>query len=474
MKTFTRALLCFLLPAALAVAQAKPKAGATPKKSRAPKVTAAAPQKACETCIRAEEAFLASDAMRGRGSGTHDEELAANYIGSELLRYGIVPAGDNGGFVQMASMNARQVTAPPVLNFTVNGAATQWMHGKEIIAYALAAADVSGPLQKLASLGDIAQVKAGAIVLAPSGTTLQNAGGIVKAGAAAVLLPASPRALANWAELGSRVLELGGEIGASTTVLLSQPAQTTLAETPEGATITIHADAAPGETKHTWNAVGILRGSNPQLSQQAVLLTAHLDHLGVGPPVNGDDIYNGADDDASGCVAVLELARVLGSGAAPKRTVVFAFFGSEEGGGYGSRWFLEHAPVPLENIVANLEFEMLGRPDPKYRPDELWLTGWERSNLGPTLAQHGARLVADARPEQNFFQRSDNIVLAKRGIVAQTVSSFGLHPDYHRPSDDLQHLDFAHMTRAIGSMLAPVEWLVNSDFVPQWLPGKKP
>jgi Zn-dependent M28 family amino/carboxypeptidase len=171
---------------------------------------------------------------------------------------------------------------------------------------------------------------------------------------------------------------------------------------------------------------------------------------------------------------VLELARVLGAGARPKRTVYFVTFGSEERGGYGAQYFLAHPPVPLEHIVANLEFEMIGRPDPKVDAGTLWLTGYERTNLGPELARQGARLVADPHPEQNFFQRSDNYALARRGVVAQTVSSFGLHAEYHQPQDDLAHLDLAHMTRAINSMVAPVLWLANSTFVPAWLEGKKP
>ncbi|HET7439997.1 MAG TPA: M28 family peptidase, partial [Terriglobales bacterium] len=206
----------------------------------------------------------------------------------------------------------------------------------------------------------------------------------------------------------------------------------------------------------------------------AILLTAHLDHLGIGKPVNGDNIYNGADDDASGTTAVLELARVLGSGPKPRRTVIFALFGSEEEGGLGSTYFREHPPVPLQDVVANLEFEMIGRPDPMVPNDTLWLTGWERSNLGPELAAHGAKLVADPHPEQQFFRKSDNYVLAKKGVVAQTVSSYGLHKDYHQPSDDLAHIDFAHMDTAIGSMIGPVEWLVNSDFIPQWKAGGQP
>lgn len=296
--------------------------------------------------IRGEMEFLASDALQGRGSGTHDELLAATYIASELREIGIEPAGDNGSYIQ-----------------DVSGEFNFYRDGKK-----------------------------------------------------------------QW---------------------------------------------------HSRNVIGILHGrdkrsKDSKLKDQVILLTAHMDHLGIGKAVNGDDIYNGADDDASGCVAVLQLARALAHGKAPRRTVLFVFFGSEETGGQGNQYFLEHPPVPITSIVANLEFEMIGRPDSEVKPDELWLTGFDRSNLGPELARHGARLVADPRPKQKFFQRSDNYALAKKGVVAHTVSSFGLHTDYHRPSDDIAHLDFTHMEQAIHSMLNPVKWLANSSFKPDWVEGKKP
>ncbi len=232
-------------------------------------------------------------------------------------------------------------------------------------------------------------------------------------------------------------------------------------------------DQAPTDATTT-NVLGIIPGRDPLLTKETILLSAHLDHLGVGREVDGDKIYNGADDDASGVTAVLELAKALMSGPRPKRTVVFALFGSEEIGGWGARYFQEHPPVPFESMVANLEFEMIGRPDAAVPRDTLWLTGYERSNLGPALKVFGARLVADPHPDQRFFQRSDNIVLAKKGIVAHTVSSFGLHTDYHRPSDDLAHIDFVHMTDAIKSMVEPVRWLVNSNFKPEWNKGGRP
>lgn len=220
--------------------------------------------------------------------------------------------------------------------------------------------------------------------------------------------------------------------------------------------------------RRTRNVIGVLRGS--ESPDEVILLSAHMDHLGT----RWGTMYPGADDDASGCAAVLELARALAQGEPPKRTVMFVFFGSEETGGAGNQYFLARPPVPLAQIVANLEFEMIGRPDPAVERDTLWLTGFQRSDLGAELARHGAKLVNDPHPSEDFFRRSDNYALARKGIVAHTVSSFGLHADYHRPTDTVDRIDFEHMARTIASIIEPVAWLASSPFKPRWAPGQDP
>jgi Zn-dependent M28 family amino/carboxypeptidase len=294
-----------------------------------------------------------------------------------------------------------------------------------------------------------------------------------QAGVAAIIITETNEGRDNWAEISQMKVGLVRRQG--NLFMLRDAAAESFAKVNNGMLITISGEPVAGPSTNTWNAIGKITGSDPTLSSQVILLSSHLDHLGVRPTDPGDDkIYNGADDDASGSVAVLELARTLAAGKRPKRTVYFVCFGSEEMGGFGANYFVNNLPFPKENLVANLEFEMIGRPDPKVKPDELWLTGYERSNLGPELANRGARLVQDPHPEENFFQRSDNYTLARQGIIAHTVSSFGLHTDYHRASDEVKTIDFGHMTRSIDSMVTPIQWLVNSNFKPAWNPGKNP
>jgi hypothetical protein len=234
------------------------------------------------------------------------------------------------------------------------------------------------------------------------------------------------------------------------------------------------AAAAPGtRTVVDVNVIGMIPGSDPALRDEYVLVDAHFDHLGVGTAVHGDSIYNGADDDASGVVTVLSVARAIAAGPAPKRSILFVTTTGEEEGLFGTEWLIGHFPVPLDSVRANLEIEMIGRPDSLIGPGKAWLTGYERTTMGPMFKAAGLPIFPDPHPSEQFFQRSDNIAFAKLGIPAQTLSSYGLHSDYHQPSDELSRADIPHMTAVIRAATSAV-WLLANGPLPTWLPGGKP
>jgi hypothetical protein len=433
-----------------------------------------------ERNVRAGMQFLAGDAMQGRGSGTPFERIAAEYVGSQFMQFGLLPAGDidlahNQSFVQTVTIIRNTFAEPPTFKFGDR----VLTHGKEMIVLRANTASANGGAQ-LVERGAAPRSGATVILRAKEGedqrAAMSAAQAMLTAGASMVLIEETPQIRANWATMAARMPGFTSTNAKPAVVaVISKAAADELAGEADGLVIRFDGKLAPPNVQQTWNAIGKITGSDKALSPEVILLSSHLDHVGVRENAPGTDkIFNGADDDASGTVAVLEMARVLASGKRPKRTVYFVCFGSEEMGGFGANYFVNNLPFPKENLVANLEFEMIGRPDAKVKPEELWLTGYERSNLGPELARRGAKLVQDPHPEQNFFQRSDNYTLARQGIIAHTVSSFGLHTDYHRASDEVKTIDFGHMTRSIDSMVAPIQWLVNSNFKPAWNPGKNP
>jgi len=479
----------FALPLSLMVVLAAlplPATYAQVRKRPAARTTATTAPAITENNIRAQLNFLASDALQGRGSGTGYERIAAEYIGSQFRQFGLEPAGDadsttSKGFVQRVPMESAKFSGPPSFTVTSGGNTHKWEFGKDFLVSFLRASHITGELQVMEPSGKPTK---GAIVVVkfPENVdqrlrqeTLQKVFA-AQAAAAVVLETEANKKTREGGNVRLPILpgrifgEAKGE-GFAVIALRKEALETVLA-LPAGARAEFGGAVEQGEGGATWNAVGVLRGTDP--SGEAIMLSAHLDHLGVNESLTGDKIFNGADDDASGCVAVLELARVLAAGKRPRRTIYFVCFGSEERGGFGARYFISNSPVPLEKIVADFNFEMLGRPDAKVPAGTLWLTGYERSTLGPELVKQGAALVADPHPDQNFFQRSDNYTLAQRGVIAHTVSSFGLHTDYHRVSDDVSKIDFPFMTRSINSLVKPIQWLSNTRFRPEWLPGQKP
>lgn len=230
----------------------------------------------------------------------------------------------------------------------------------------------------------------------------------------------------------------------------------------------------PDERRPSYNIIGMIRGSDPVLRDEVVAFAAHYDGLGIGAAVNGDSIYNGADDDASGVTTVLEIARAMAKGPAPKRTVLFMTTTGEEEGILGTRWYVAHPVFPLSKMVAEMEVEMAGRPDSLAGgPGKLWMTGFDRSTMGSMLQGAGIPIVPDPYPKFRFFERSDNIVFARSGIPAHTLSSYNLHQDYHAPSDEISTIDFDHLTAAARAAAGAARLLADGP-APQWNPGGKP
>ena len=200
------------------------------------------------------------------------------------------------------------------------------------------------------------------------------------------------------------------------------------------------------------NVLGMIEGRNPD---EYVVVGAHFDHLGVGTEVDGDSIYNGADDNASGVSAVLQIARAFAeSGIQPERNVIFAFWDGEEAGLYGSRHFVSTCAF-LDKIKAYLNFDMIGRNN---KPDRPRHTVYFYSDTKPAfgewlrhdIAEYGLRLEPDYRPSDKSIGGSDNVSFARKDIPIIWYHTDG-HPDYHKPGDEALRINYdkvMNITRA--------------------------
>jgi Peptidase family M28 len=235
----------------------------------------------------------------------------------------------------------------------------------------------------------------------------------------------------------------------------------------------------PGADCGAWQIAARRCSNSNAVADTAVVIDAHYDHLGIVGggtcrAAGSDSICNGADDDASGTVAILEIARAMASGPRPRRTLVFLATTGEEVGLLGTRWYVAHPVVPLERMSANLEIEMIDRPDSLAGgPGRAWLTGYTRSTMGDMLKSAGIAIVDDPRPCQSFFTRSDNIAFARAGIPAHTLSSFNLHSDYHQATDAADKADIPHMTKVIDAAIGATRILANGP-APTWHEGGRP
>lgn len=225
------------------------------------------------------------------------------------------------------------------------------------------------------------------------------------------------------------------------------------------------------------NVLAMIPGEDPSLRDEYIVLSAHFDHVGVGQPIAGDSIYNGADDNGSGTAALVEVARVLAAlpeGERARRTILIAHVSAEEKGLLGSRWWVDNPTVPIENVIANVNVDMIGG---SMHPDTLVVLGREYSSLGPLFDDVNAGLpelnlttAPDLWPQEQLFFRSDQLNFMRREIPAVFLFT-GLHECYHSPCDDIDFVDTEKVSRIARLIAHTVYQMANAEARPQWDPA---
>jgi Zn-dependent M28 family amino/carboxypeptidase len=493
-----------------------------------------------QRAMKAHVMFLASDTLRGREAGSAEFMIAADYVAAQFYAAGLKPAGDGGSYIQKVPLVTyraadhgdvvltRPGAAPVRLAFgedytpgvVATAAQTALDAPVVFVGYGLVApdyhrddyagVDVRGKIVAFfggAPLNFQSEERAhfqnpttkaviaaahgavGAIVLTRAPlwqggahydrprTTWAHADGTGDAPGVPILATLSGTGAAKlfvgaktpWAQIASRVAD-------SNAILPAEPLGIE-------ATIALHTRFEPAASG---NVAALLPGSDPKLGREIVVLSAHLDHLGVGPPdAKGDTIYNGAEDNAVGVASLIEEARRFQvSGKRPRRSILFLALTAEEKGLVGSDYFAKHPTVPLATIVADVNLDM---PILTYPFEDMIAFGADRSSLGPIVAQAvgtlGVTLSPDPDPGQGFFVRSDHYRFVQQGVPSvflwpgqkgpgKAATDDFLAHHYHQPSDDLsQPIDWAQGIRFVDANYAIARAIADGDQRPRWNKG---
>jgi len=458
--------------------------------------------------------IIADDSMMGRDTPSPGLEQTAAYIASQFKSFGLRPGGDSGGYLQRYPLVLRQLEAQrSFVEFSeLNGQGTivlpyttsvrHWVGETKGTPITAGIVLVGGPPDPSKFPAD-SLLKGKFLVWLADWATAPKFGNamIVKAMTAGMtgIIAISNRdtaEIAGDAAQASRVRvsraggdeEPGGvplvvEVAQAAVIAQYPAAQATFDQLNSAAEMMVvpmadweatvmAADTVLGTTTAP-NVVGIVEGTDPVLKNEYVVFSAHMDHLGisVGTP---DSIYNGADDDGSGTVGVLALAEAFGrKHAATRRSLIFLTVSGEEKGLWGSAYFASHPPVPIAQVVADLNMDMIGRN----WTDTIAVIGPEYSSLGPTLtavatAHPQLRMtpIGDQWPEERIFFRSDHYNFAKSGVPILFFTS-GLHPDYHKPSDSPDKIEADKEARLLQLIFWIGQDVGNAPTKPTWNPG---
>ncbi|MEN8145454.1 MAG: M28 family peptidase [Gemmatimonadota bacterium] len=431
---------------------------------------------------------LAHDSMRGRDTPSPELAKAAAHIAGEFESFGLAP-GAEGGFLQMYPLTMLSPGAAESQSFVIQGPGGEFtLAAADFVALTQSGVlEAAGSLQVVEPQSDMSVARDG-IALIPidrSAFGLAFGSGLADAmrtnGVQGVVLAVdeteSYQHLARFVGRSSTVL---GEpaSGAGPILVVDQAAlpeelgSALNAGSTAGWSATLRSQAE-ATVDQAMNTIGVLEGSDPLLKDEYVVFSAHMDHVGVGRAVDGDSIYNGADDDASGTSAIMELAQAYASlGERPRRSLVFLTVSGEEKGLFGSEWYSEHPTLPLESTVANLNIDMIGRN----WQDTIVAIGKSESSLGPLVEQVSAShpdlnmsVIDDRWPEENFYFRSDHYNFARKGVPILFFFN-GVHDDYHRPSDEPEKIGYDKISRITRLIFFLGLEVANADERPVWDP----
>lgn len=505
----------------------------------------AAPLTAEQSQLKAHVQFLSADSMRGREAGTRDFDIAADYVATQFMTFGLTPGGANGSWFQPVTLVSYRPQRDGTMSLMRGSTPIPMAYGKDFLSSAVPSSpefkaagnvvfvgygivfpegnrddykglDVKGkivaflpgvpkgfPTEVAAHLGDddqkarfaAARGAVGVVTIESNQThsdypfdqivpywDYQRTTWAAPDGTAHDVSPKAPVfAYVSWA--GAEKLFTGAKIKWADVLAADKAGK----KIPTGA-LAVSMEAVSktrNRTTKSHNVVGILEGSDPTLKNEYIVLTAHLDHVGVGQSVGGDNIYNGAMDNAVGTGTILQIARKFQeSGKRPRRSIVFIALTAEEKGLIGSSYFTHFPTVPKGSIVANINMDM---PILTYALEDLVVQGGERSSIGPIVtrvaAGEGLKVVPDPAPEENFFVRSDQYSFVQAGIPAISIDTgpggpgaeaqkFFLANNYHKPSDQIDlpfNWDSAAKFVRISYGVARI--LADDDKRPAWNKG---
>jgi hypothetical protein len=498
---FRHPIFVLLLVFALASIKAPPAAAGQAPVSGVPKDVSAMLDRISAQSMKGHLSFLASDLLQGRSTPSPGLDLAAEYVAAQFRRAGLEPAGDDAYF-QTALWSVQEPGTEGFSLVLSDGERRLDLRPADVRLPLLSAplrhrglriARVPFPDAQAPEAPKTDAIEGRAVVtVLPAVTTMdpraraeafraQNAflGQLVAARAAVVLAVSAGRPAPAAVRLLDPEQPARNPLPALPLVYVHDSRVARWLDEPpaggDGARVAVELPSAVTRPVRLRNVAGLLRGSDPALRDTFVLLTAHYDHLGVRPELAGDTVFNGANDDGSGTVSVIELASALSAlKTRPKRSLLFVAFFGEERGLLGSRYYGRHPLVPIERTIADINLEQVGRTDDSEGPQKrrASLTGFDFSEVGEIMAAAGkatgVEVFRHPRNSDAFFGRSDNQALADHGVPAHTLCVAFIFPDYHQPGDHWDKIDYDNMA-AIGRTVALALWrLADNTKAPRW------